>query len=507
MSVDPGHSNDASSAPHRRGPRRTLRILAWLGLGLLFTVVAFRLLAGPYVSRSLQDEIARCRAAGQPVYPGDFDTAPVPDTQNVVIVYRQAWESLKGLSTEQAESARRLLEQPRAIADKPDWVAGLVKAGAKARTLVRESRSCSAVDWGYHIRSVVVDANDPDLAEVLKLARVLEMFALDAHQTGDDAEAVETFMDLMRLAHHVDRRPSIISHMVSIAIMGMTCRCMEPVIPGLETGSNGPFTGPTGRPAPRSRVQMLIAELLDQAALREDMVRAFLGERAMLLDTSMRLYGVPSGPASGKGTQAVPTSLPAQPRPWTPGLGLILEADVLWMMRYSTALAEAVRQATLPGFKKHAPPTPPSDSRWFFSLHPLSSIMLPSFDRALQLHFRCIAERRMAATSLAIRTYQQDYGRRPASLEDLVPAYLPAVPDDPFSATGGKLGYRPEGNPPVLYSVNLDGLDEGGAFSIRSSGGVDSDARDLPFFLNGDRPYSKSTTTASRATTAPDARE
>ena len=68
----------------------------------------------------------------------------------------------------------------------------------------------------------------------------------------------------------------------------------------------------------------------------------------------------------------------------------------------------------------------------------------------------------MAATGLAIRLYEIDHGRRPERLADLVPEYLPAVPDDPMDARR-KISYLPRAKRPLLYSVGENGTDEGGA--------------------------------------------
>ena len=47
---------------------------------------------------------------------------------------------------------------------------------------------------------------------------------------------------------------------------------------------------------------------------------------------------------------------------------------------------------------------------------------------------------RVAMTALAIRAYSLEHGQLPATLADLTPGYLPAVPEDPFS--GLRLVYR-----------------------------------------------------------------
>jgi len=63
-------------------------------------------------------------------------------------------------------------------------------------------------------------------------------------------------------------------------------------------------------------------------------------------------------------------------------------------------------------------------------------------------------------THLAIRLFQLDENRLPNSLDELVPKYLPAVPQDPFFS--GPLIYRPNGESYLLYSVGPNKQDDGG---------------------------------------------
>ena len=67
---------------------------------------------------------------------------------------------------------------------------------------------------------------------------------------------------------------------------------------------------------------------------------------------------------------------------------------------------------------------------------------------------------RLLATELALRCYQSEHGSGPAGLDQLVPAELPRVPIDPF--TGKPLIYRLQGTNWLLYSVGVDGIDNGG---------------------------------------------
>jgi hypothetical protein len=74
---------------------------------------------------------------------------------------------------------------------------------------------------------------------------------------------------------------------------------------------------------------------------------------------------------------------------------------------------------------------------------------------------RDLAARRVSIATLAVERYRRaNHGANPASLDALVPAYLVAVPIDPFS--GSPLAYRVTGTGYRLYSVDTDAKDDGG---------------------------------------------
>jgi hypothetical protein len=72
---------------------------------------------------------------------------------------------------------------------------------------------------------------------------------------------------------------------------------------------------------------------------------------------------------------------------------------------------------------------------------------------------------RLLQTDLAIRLFQSDHGRLPASLAELTSEYLAELPLDPYS--GQALIYRPSEEEGDLYSVGPDGKDDGGIFLHR----------------------------------------
>lgn len=74
-----------------------------------------------------------------------------------------------------------------------------------------------------------------------------------------------------------------------------------------------------------------------------------------------------------------------------------------------------------------------------------------------------LAARRVVLAALAVERYRRAHdGTPPATLQELVPAYLRSVPTDPFS--GAALIYRGTPSGFVIYSVDANGKDDGGAF-------------------------------------------
>jgi hypothetical protein len=74
-------------------------------------------------------------------------------------------------------------------------------------------------------------------------------------------------------------------------------------------------------------------------------------------------------------------------------------------------------------------------------------------------------EEGLAIAAFALAGYRADHHEYPKTLANLVPAYIDAIPQDPF--TDGPLRYKPEQHGGqldgyLLYSVGPNGKDEGG---------------------------------------------
>jgi hypothetical protein len=76
------------------------------------------------------------------------------------------------------------------------------------------------------------------------------------------------------------------------------------------------------------------------------------------------------------------------------------------------------------------------------------------------IHTKDRAEGRLSGARLvvALRLFEKRTGKLPATLAELVPAYLPAVPRDPYD--GNPFRYAPEKR--LVYAVGMDLKDSGG---------------------------------------------
>ncbi len=68
----------------------------------------------------------------------------------------------------------------------------------------------------------------------------------------------------------------------------------------------------------------------------------------------------------------------------------------------------------------------------------------------------------LAILALASERFRLDHGRWPDAPAELVPAYLSSVPYDPYS--GGPLNWKRDEHSLIIYSVGLNGKDDGGVW-------------------------------------------
>lgn len=91
---------------------------------------------------------------------------------------------------------------------------------------------------------------------------------------------------------------------------------------------------------------------------------------------------------------------------------------------------------------------------------PLLSVLSVNVEAMKATVERSLQRRDAAAAAVALELHRRRHGGYPGSLEELVPGLLPALPRDRFD--GAPLRYVVRDGAPVLYSVGVNGVDNGG---------------------------------------------
>ena len=442
-------------------PRWSRRRKVLVGvLGLLLLALAGHGYWGYSNGRELARGIEALRAAGEPTTAGELGRADVPQDLNAVPLLRaaarsidresEAWKALDGGWWPLGAGTRLPLPPTeRAIGQ------AVVDENQAAFPLAAEAAKRTGVDWGIDYSPGMFTLL-PDLNEQRSLAVLLEAAALLAHQDGDDARALAYLDQLAFVGRAVGEQHTLVSSLVGQGIAELHAGAVGEVARGLKVDDADP------RAVPAAQVRRAIDALLDDEPLRQSRLRALRGERVMqqhtvgaLLDGTLSLTDMGGMRARAGGESSGPRGLPYLMSP-------VLKADAILMLKYMTrAIAAAEDARDWPAFRAHYPDgMGPPGIPW---RHPFSNMLLGSLERSSEVYYRLLNHRRLAATALAVRLYAVDHdGRLPASLGELVPAYLAKVPVDGVAGGDKPIGYVADPDRPRLYHVGPNGADDGG---------------------------------------------
>jgi hypothetical protein len=99
-------------------------------------------------------------------------------------------------------------------------------------------------------------------------------------------------------------------------------------------------------------------------------------------------------------------------------------------------------------------------------------LLTPACDKFLNRVAGSDADRDGVFLGLALELYHREHRQWPQSLDQLSPQWLPAVPLDPI--TGKPLHYQVVNDRPIVYSVGIDGDDDGGRVPVDTAGKPDA---------------------------------
>jgi hypothetical protein len=433
--------------------RRTLtkrRLILAAGI-LAALVVAY--LAGKAAWRNWRvgQELARIRAAGEPVTAADLAAmhrvpAGRPDATPAWQAAVQASQQLRQYPDElplfrkngEMASPEESWSEP-AVAEK--FVRQHAALYAQIDAALATPGDCAYLDdfsAGYY---TLLD----QVQQMRTIFRLLVLRAYLAAQADDADGAARNLVGALKAVDTLRREPILVSQLVRMVLNQGSVEALEYLLP--EVAWNDEHLAAIQK-------QLLAIEYLEGLEL------AVLGERVQGIIAF-------NDPAKG-GAGNVPAAV----------YQFWVRDDPLNHLRLMRELVEDVRGGwpvlleRTAKFEAVRRDQTAVRSPWRSAAWERPSSIAGPFRGMVERGARETARLQAAATGVAALRFRKAERRWPRSLQELVPKWLPEAPIDPF--TGKPLAYRVDEESVIIYSVGVDGKDNGGVETPEVKDGVSS---------------------------------
>lgn len=404
---------------------------------------------GVWAAHRLNQVLEALRAAGEPMQADQLRLDSLPDAQNASLDYLAAANSINDRTPQWKLVDLALCKEfePPLTDSEKGTIHAIVSQDASALSLAAAARGKRAGGW-KDLPASTASLSLRYVESTRRLCQLLCFAAMDAHAGGDDQKSVDFLGDALAEADAAEQRPTLIGHLVAIGCTAKASDEIGRMAADLRIGANG---------LSRTQITSLIATLQNEGPMNEGEKLCWRSERLFGLRA---FQGVSTGIWSWTGSGATtPSASPTD----LAKLGYLVKpielTDARLYLEYMQQVMIAGTAPDWPTARRQMPTQLPAMVDAHPIYHLLLRIILPPYDKAAQADYGAKAHRRLATVALAVRLYAADHdGQLPRKLDDLVPAYLPAIPIDPFS--GSPLKYKAD--PPRIYSVGVDGVDDGG---------------------------------------------
>jgi hypothetical protein len=432
------------------------RFKMWHGIValLLLLFVLFRV----HGSLKVKKQIENLRAKGYPVTLEELDRwYNIPDgAANAADAYLTAFSNYVEWDREALKALPVVGRAPLPARTQPfddpnqQLVKQFLSDNKKTLTLLHEAASID------HCRYPIDFTRDSDqvapwLKELRASTRLLSLDVLIQCDNHNSEKALKSIQTSLSLARSVGT-PLLIHRLVHIAVRTQTYRSIEQILNKTQLAEE--------------QLKKLSA-WIEESDVDEGYRRALVGEQCFGLHTFQSpLHDIVNKTESGQVFLLI-----LAPRK-------ILGLHDRETMEYINIMQDYINTVELPHHTRLAA----FDSIQKTVDHGerggmLTRMLMPAFGRILDIEIRHLAHLRATQTALAVQRYRLAEDRLPQSLENLVPAYMEALPTDPFD--GQSLKYRTLETGFVVYSVGYDLTDEGGA--EKGSRGRDQRGKPLPW--------------------------
>jgi hypothetical protein len=430
-------------------PRASLkRKLFRTGIALFCVLIPF-LAWRLWLFWGVNHQLARIRAAGLPVNGDELNKwyASVPENENAALALTKAFELRRNYPDNRSNSVWNFKLPPRGqtlTPDQAELLSGYVEMNSAALAKAGEALKLTASRYPIDC-SMCSQTPLPHLSGLKQLVELNQYKIELALIRGDTNEAARDIASILRLAATIENEPILISQLVRQKLLGMA-------VASLQRNLNIGF----------SAVEATnLSRLFAQTAQIQCLARALIGERAMIApyfrtsrQENPRIFS-PDKPAGEEDSVDNIRS-----RDWAL-LKLVgyYEMDFgqfLFVMDNVIPLASLAPPANLEVGRHFAKAAAFSKKK----RRTISALVFSSYQFAAARENESLARLRLAVTALALEQFRNQKGKLPDTLEELKPALLDDIPEDPF--TGVDVLYRQLPKGYIVYSVGRDRVDDGG---------------------------------------------
>ncbi|MHC4482198.1 MAG: hypothetical protein ACYSW4_01480 [Planctomycetota bacterium] len=435
----------SETAQKNRWKPKTYHVLLVLLLIAIGCFIFFRV----SLKSKLQKKLDAIRAAGYPVTGAELDDwyAIPADAENAAHCLIDAFSHYQEWFGEKREllpiiGPAQLPPRTEPLAEETKTIiAECLADNQQALALLHEGAAIKhcryPVDFSRGLAALV-----PYLSEIRTGARLLQLEAILHGENAQPELAVRSTTSIFGLARSLSNEPLLISQLVRIACQALGVSCLERVLNRTEL-TDGQLV----------HLSQTVTNAQDLSGLS----CAFAGERCQGIEffreptpRNIQLIGDPAPPA------------PLMVLYRATGLS---DKDALI---YLDLMEAYIKANQLPPHQRREAADAVEDTIENISkIHILLRTFMPALSRVTELDIRAIAHLRTAQVAIAIQRYRLAAGKLPDNLSDLAPAYLDALPKDPFD--GQDIRYRKLETGFVVYSIGEDERDDGGKERRRKS--------------------------------------
>lgn len=399
---------------------------------------------------ALEGEMEKIREKGEPIEFSDLIPEPIPDEENAAVPLEKALVLVSKPNDSPEEALDDLFADPLGVSEEnlkkvSEWLAANKEAESKTREAFSRKKCRFDLDYANPFTMKL-----PPLMEMRSVFKIVLARAAIAARRGQGDVAYADLSAALNGCRVCFENAVLIMHMIRLAILQTTLDMLENALIALP---------PSAENAARVKVE------LAKYDLHQMFHETLLGERCF------GMYAFASV-ISGKTTA---NNLAGQTGTGRPSVALsltpkfIFRSDQAAYLRCMTPLVDMAKKDYFEIRDDLDSATDGSDLPWTAIM---TTILLPGLKPTFAVNEAVRARLAQAEIALALWRYRADGGSFPESLTVLVPDDLAAVPTDPF--TGKPMMFKRVADDEVLlYSLGVDGVDDGGVASktISKEGG------------------------------------